>query len=273
MSLSFEKMQGLGNDFVLVDARKTGDLLSPEAAQRICDRHLGIGADGVLTLLPGSGKAAARLHVYNPDGSVAEMCGNGLRCAARVLLEETNAAAVRVETDAGILRCGSRPGRDGTSIASIWAEAGRPEVSPAEELRVGGRAIRGYPVALGNPHFVIFDGPAENEWPELGPAIEHHARFAPSRTNVEFCRRTDEGLILKVWERGAGFTLACGTGACAAVAAACEAGLAQRDQEIAVQLPGGTLYVTLALDGSQTFMRGPAERVFRGTTDLAETAP
>jgi diaminopimelate epimerase len=264
MLVSFEKVQGLGNDFVLVDARKHGSLMAADLARQLCDRHLGIGADGVLTLLPSRGDSAARLHVFNADGTVAEMCGNGLRCAARLLLEEGGSDAVRIETDAGVLRCEARPG-PGDRCATIRAEAGRPTVSPAEKLRVGRRAIRGFPVALGNPHFVIFEGTDESEWGQLGPAVERHPRFAPGKTNVEFARPTRDGLELRVWERGAGFTLACGTGACATVAAACSAGFAKPAQEVAVHLPGGTLWVELAPDGSQVFMRGPAERVFAGS--------
>jgi diaminopimelate epimerase len=267
MRVAFEKMQGLGNDFALVDARRDGRLMSAETARRLCDRHLGIGADGVLTLLSPTGDAAARLHVFNADGSVAEMCGNGLRCAARVLLEESGADAVRIETDAGVLRCEARPGPTGR-CATIWAEAGRPQVFPAETLSAGHRAIRGVPVTLGNPHFVIFEGTSESEWAGLGPEIEHHGRFAPARTNVEFARPTGDGLVLRVWERGVGFTQACGTGACATVAAACSAGIVVPGEEVAVHLPGGTLWVELARDGSQVFMRGPAERVFAGSFEL-----
>lgn len=267
MRVAFEKVQGLGNDFVLIDARQDGRLPSAEAARRICDRHLGIGADGLLTLLPPSGGATARLHVFNADGSVAEMCGNGLRCAARVLLEETGANTVRIETDAGSLRCEARPGPTGR-LDTIWAEAGRPSVGAAEALSVGGLSVHGYPVSLGNPHFVIFEANAAVA--TLGADIERDPRFAPERTNVEFCHVTPEGLDLIVWERGAGFTLACGTGACATVAAACAAGTATPGQEVPVHLPGGTLYVALARDGSQVFMRGPAERVFSGSFEMAE---
>jgi diaminopimelate epimerase len=267
MRLAFEKMQGLGNDFVLVDARRDGRLMTAEQASRLCDRHLGIGADGVLTLLPPKRDGAARLHVFNADGSVAEMCGNGLRCAARVLMEESGADQVRIETDAGVLRC-EAVSEAGRRIGTIRAEAGQPKVSAAETLTVGRWPIRGFPVSLGNPHFVIFEGTSESEWGELGPEIERHGRFAPARTNVEFARATGDGLVLRVWERGVGFTLACGTGACATVAAACRAGLAESGQEVAVHLPGGTLWVELARDGSQVFMRGPAERVFAGSTEL-----
>jgi diaminopimelate epimerase len=267
MRVEFEKMEGLGNDFMLVDARGDGRMMSAETARRLCDRHFGIGADGVLTLLPPSGGGAARLHVFNADGSVAEMCGNGLRCAARVLMEESGAGEVRIETDAGLLRCEAVPER-GRRVGTLRAEAGRPQVFPAETLTAGRWPIRGFPVALGNPHFVIFDETSEGEWGELGPAIERHARFAPARTNVEFARPTADGLVLRVWERGVGFTLACGTGACATVAAACRAGIAAPGEEVAVHLPGGTLWVELAADGSQVFMRGPAERVFTGSLAL-----
>jgi diaminopimelate epimerase len=265
MRVAFDKVQGLGNDFVLIDARRDGRLITTDVARRLCDRHLGIGADGVLTLLPPAGEATARLHVFNADGSLAEMCGNGLRCAARVLLEETGANTVRIEIDTGSLRCEARPGPAGR-LDTVWAEAGRPRVGAAETVDVGSLRIRGTPVSLGNPHFVIFGATAELE--ALGPEIERHPHFAPERTNVEFCRATGEGLDLRVWERGVGFTLACGTGACATVAAACAAGTAPPGQEVPVHLPGGTLWVELARDGSQVFMRGPAERVFSGSLDV-----
>ncbi len=261
MRLAFEKVHGLGNDFVLLDARTGGSTCGPAEVRRLCDRRLGVGADGVLTLLPaGHPDAAARLLVQNADGSEAELCGNGLRCAARVLLDESGEARVAIETAAGLLHCEA-------SGEGIRAEIGRPVVGDPVELSFEGGRISGRPVSIGNPHFVVFGRADREAAAHLGPALENHARFAPARTNVELCERADGGLRVAVWERGCGLTPACGTGASAAVAAAAYEGLVTPGREITVELPGGRLHVRIGPDGSAT-LRGPAVRVFTGRVDL-----
>ncbi len=271
MSLPFQKVHGLGNDFVLLDARVGGTLLSPAVARQICERRTGIGADGVLTLLPARMPGAdARLHIYNADGSEAEMCGNGLRCAAKLLLDERKTPSVAIETPAGVLRCQSGP------AGTIRAEMGRPSVGAPVELSVLGESLTGLPVSLGNPHFVVFFSDAnrisEAEARRLGPALERHPHFAPGRTNVELCAVGPEGLKLVVWERGSGFTQACGTGACAAAVAAVSKRLLPAGPEIPVALPGGRLFVEVAADLSSVGLRGPAQLVFAGELD-AQGAP
>jgi diaminopimelate epimerase len=258
--LRFHKVHGLGNDFVLIDARPSGELLSTQAARRLCERRTGIGADGVLTLLPPRVPgAAARLHIYNADGSEPEMCGNGLRCAAQLLLVEQGGGFVSVETPAGVLRC--EAGADGT----IRAELGRPSVGASIELAVLGETVRGLPVSIGNPHFVVFSPSAsEGTARRLGPSLERHPHFGAARTNVELCAVEAASLRLFVWERGSGFTQACGTGACAAAVAAVSQGLLPAGSEIAVDLPGGRLHVSVAPDLSSVSLRGPAQRVYTG---------
>ncbi len=260
MAFPFEKVQGLGNDFVLFDGRRSPRLISPAGARRLCDRRRGIGADGVLTLLPARGNAAARLHIYNADGSEAEMCGNGLRCAARVLLEEGGERDVRLETAAGLRGCRLEGGE-------IRSEVGRAEVAAPETVSVGGEHVEGCAVSIGNPHFVILAPADARRAGALGPLLERHPRVAPARTNVELCERTADGLRLAVWERGSGLTLACGTGAAASAAAAVKRGLLEADREWPVDLPGGRAFLAVAADFSVA-LRGPAERVFRGEIEL-----
>ncbi|MHB1846855.1 MAG: diaminopimelate epimerase [Deltaproteobacteria bacterium] len=264
MRLAFEKVHGLGNDFLLVDARSSGAMPSPDQARALCDRNRGVGADGILTLLrPRDGRARARLHIYNPDGSVAEMCGNGLRCAASRLLEEAP-GPLFVETDAGARRCERDPGGRG-----ILTEIGRPSLREPEELEVGGQRLRGSAVSLGNPHFVVFASADETSARFLGPLVEQHPRFSPTRTNLELCEAGPEGLRVVVWERGAGLTLACGTGAAAAAAAACALGVAPFGKVRAVDLPGGRLWATVAPDLASVSLRGPAVTVFQGEIELS----
>jgi diaminopimelate epimerase len=274
----FLKYHGLGNDFVLLDRLAGGGPPSAQQAVAACDRRRGIGADGVLTVLP-SERAVARMHVTNSDGSVAEMCGNGLRCVVRYLAERKGVAgdALVVETGAGPKAC-SVHRRDGR-IEEIGVEMGAPILTPARipmaapgerfvsgELSAGGRTLRGTAVSMGNPHLVLFDL-EEAVARELAPLLERHPLF-PARTNVEFVRLRGEGLEVRVWERGCGFTEACGTGACAAAVAAVLEGRQAAGVERAVELAGGTLRILVAPDLSAVRMRGPAELVFEGTTSL-----
>ena len=287
--LVFEKVHGLGNDFVLVDARGEGTTggrgpVTPAGARFLCDRRRGVGADGVLTLLPPRiPGAAARLHIYNADGSEAEMCGNGLRCAAQRLFMDRPGPLV-VETDAGPRRCEARDGL-------VWTALGAPRVGPSEEIDVEGERIVGRPVSMGNPHFVLLLDPASAEASDvgmlrpsglhpsvgeaallqqarrLGPKIERHPRFAPDRTNVEFCELGPDALRCVVWERGSGLTDACGTGAGAAAAAVIADGRWPADRTLPVDLPGGRLWVERAGDAELALV-GPAECVYQGELEL-----
>lgn len=269
---TFFKYQGLGNDFVVIDRRQSGLDVDAALSRRLCDRHFGIGADGVLAILPEPG-TAGRMVVHNADGSVAEMCGNGLRCVARYLAEHDGGrpSTLRVATGAGVLE--SELEWSDTGVERITIAMG-PAMLEAPILPHGGPFVRqpisastephlGTAVSLGNPHLVLLDVPP-SEAARLGPALETHPWF-PTRTNVEFVApRAEGGLVVTVWERGVGLTLACGTGACAAVTASALEGRSPFDAWVPVQLPGGLLEIKVKADRSQVWLKGPAKFVFEG---------
>lgn len=274
MRFEFVKYQGTGNDFVVLDAR-AGAL--PEglaaAAPRVCERHFGIGADGLAIVLPPSGPgAAARMRIVNADGSVPEMCGNALRCVSRHLLE-TGAVAVGVpflvETDAGarsatVLADGHV--RTALGVPDLRPEAvGLPALTPEGPVRLeaAGRPFTFQPVSMGNPHAVVrldtLEGLPLEVW---GPALGAHPAFSAG-ANVEFYAvLSPERARMRVWERGAGATLACGTGACATLAAGVRAGVLAR--AAVLELPGGELRLEWPSDDAPVWLTGPAERVFSG---------
>jgi diaminopimelate epimerase len=263
------KYEGLGNDFVVLDRRASGQDLSAEASRALCERRRGVGADGVLVLLP-SRRAAARMVVHNADGSVAEMCGNGLRCVVKHLLDrDPGRDAVEVETGAGVLP--ARVRREDGEVVEVEVELGPARLqAPHLPRGPGGGPFVGAPVAgvgwpgtavsMGNPHLVLLDAPPEVVR-EHGPRLEHLPGF-PERTNVEAVTRSTDGLRVSVWERGAGLTDACGTGAAAAVAAAVLAEWVPADTFVPVDLPGGRLAVRVSRDLQRTTLRGPARFVF-----------
>ncbi len=263
------KYEGLGNDFVVLDRRDAGDDVSPSASRAICDRRRGVGADGVLVLLP-STRAEARMVVHNADGSIAEMCGNGLRCVAKHLLDRQPARdALEVETGAGVLPARAR--RQGGEVVEVEIELGPARLDarhlpratgggPFVAAPVPGVDWPGTAVSMGNPHLVLLGAPPEVVR-EHGPRLEHLSGF-PDRTNVEGVRRAAEGLRVSVWERGSGLTDACGTGAAASVAAAVVAGWVPPDVFVPVELPGGKLTVRVSADLQRTTLRGPARFVF-----------
>ena len=293
-------MEGLGNDFIVVDLRQVPPppwLDERAVIARLCDRHRGVGADGILAVLPPRPgvTAAARLRVLNADGSEAEMCGNGLRCVARYLFEQLlpleTERVLAIETAAGVLACelhlrGERlpDPLDGCEIeiamgAPRLARAEVPMLGPPAELCVdepivlgglGGETLRITAVSMGNPHAVIFapKGVAGAELLALarrvGPQLETHPAF-PKRTNVELChRRAADEYEVVVWERGCGITQACGTGACAVAVAACRLGHAPPDRWLKIQLLGGVLGVRVLPAEKDVRMRGPARPVFWG---------
>jgi len=263
------KYEGLGNDFVVLDRRATGVDLSPSASRALCDRRRGVGADGVLVLLP-SRRAEARMVVHNADGSVAEMCGNGLRCVAKHLLDrEPGRDALEVETGTGVLPARAR--RVGGEVVEVEIELGPARLGaphlprgtdggPFIAAAVPGVDWPGTAVSMGNPHLVLLGAPPEVVR-EHGPRLEHLPGF-PERTNVEAVSRATEGLRVSVWERGSGLTDACGTGAAASVAAALVAGWVPPDVFVPVELPGGRLTVRMSADLQRTTLRGPARYVF-----------
>jgi diaminopimelate epimerase len=264
VSLRFAKYHGLGNDFVLVEG---GPLMAPERARRVCDRRRGIGADGVVTLLPPrTPGAVATMHIYNSDGSVAEMCGNAIRCVAKHLAERRGLAggALPVDTDAGTKTCTLHRGARG-EVEAVSVEMGPARLLGEEDFRAGGETLHATRVSMGNPHAVIFGEPSAARAAALGPEIE---RAVDGGVNVGFARPGPDGIDLVVWERGAGLTDACGTGACAAAVASIRAGAVKAGVPVQVRLPGGALEITASADLARVTMRGPAERVFEGEADL-----
>ncbi len=264
--LRFAKYHGLGNDFVLLDHRTEGGLVGAELAKRLCDRHRGIGADGVLSLLPSrTAEASLRLHIWNSDGSEAEMCGNGLRCVVRYVLARDGGEVLRVDTDAGL-----RTGQfevDGRVRVTL----GVPVLGPELRFETEDRSLIGRVIHIGNPHFVLApfeQGGLRDLAMRLGPWIQAQAAF-PAGTNVEFFRSEADALELWVYERGAGLTEACGTGAAATVVALDAAHGLGGSNRRKVRLPGGLLDVELERDErggiTQVAIIGEAVRVFEGT--------
>jgi diaminopimelate epimerase len=257
---SFDKYEGLGNDFVVV-AAAAEESVSTEWARAICDRRRGVGGDGILVLLPARAGGDARMRVINSDGSIPEMCGNGLRCAALHVARARGieTGELTIETDAGPLRCAiERRGDD----AIVLADMGIARV--IDDVVVDGVELTR--VDVGNPHAVSFRPVARDQFERLGPTLSTAPAFERG-TNVEFVqieRGARVSLDVLVWERGAGPTLACGTGACAAVAAARSKGHLASDGPVVVRLPGGELEIALDATTGRTTLRGPARRVFGG---------
>ncbi|HEY8042267.1 MAG TPA: diaminopimelate epimerase [Polyangiaceae bacterium] len=260
-SLEFEKYEGLGNDFIVVEAPDER-AISPERASHLCDRRFGVGADGVLLVLPpASASGEVRMRVINADGSIPEMCGNGVRCVALHVARarRLRQGTVRVETDAGERECVVE---DTGADAMVTVDMGPVRLLGERAVDVqGGRVVLAM-ADTGNPHAVLFGTFARADVEHLGPRLATDPGF-PRGTNVEFACVLGDGIDLVVWERGVGITLACGTGACATVAVACDKGLAARGMPVTVRLPGGRLEVTLD-DAGRATMRGPARHVYSG---------
>lgn len=264
----FEKWQGCGNDFVIVDSRVDGEIDSPEKISRICDRHFGIGADGVIYVL-NSNVAEVRMRIFNADGSEAEMCGNGIRCFTKFLLDGTEKNNLSVETGAGILKMNLRENLVTVDMGEPILEAEKIPVAGygnnrviSEPIEIEGQNFKMTCVSMGNPHCVIFvDDLSKINLAEIGPKVESHKIF-PKHVNAEFVQVVGENkLRMRVWERGSGITLACGTGACATAVAANLNGLTK--QSSSVILDGGTLQIDWRAD-NHIFMTGAAEKVFAG---------
>ena len=281
MGLSFSKYHGLGNDFILVDNRQQMlPLLTPAQAIELCDRNFGIGADGVIFALPGEQDADYTMRIFNSDGSEPEMCGNGIRCMAKYLEAlETEAGqppkaphSYKIHTLAGLIVPTLQP--DG----QITVDMGEPRLLAGEipstltaadqkiidsPLTVTDTTYRVTCISMGNPHCITFvDDVANVPLPEIGPLFEQHQVF-PQRINTEFIQvvRSDY-LKMLVWERGAGPTLACGTGACASLVAAVLNG--RCDRAATVELPGGPLHIEWSTADNHIYMTGPAVLVFSG---------
>ncbi len=273
--MKFYKMHGIGNDFVLIDRPYDERRDWSELARRMCDRHYGVGSDGLL-LIRESTVADFRMIMFNPDGSEAEMCGNGIRCFAKHLYDNRliYGTTVSVETGAGVKRLMIEP--KGNLADRVVVDMGRPEFDPFKipvivegpeavdyPLLVGDRQLYLTAVSMGNPHAVHFQDVSVDSFPleRIGPQVEHDALF-PRQVNFEVARvESRERIAVRVWERGAGVTLACGTGACATFAAARRKGLV--DERAILALPGGELELRVGPEG-QMLMAGPAELVFAG---------
>jgi diaminopimelate epimerase len=285
-TVEFAKYQGLGNDFILVDNRSQREpLVTAEQAVALCDRNFGIGGDGVIFALPAEGDADYSMRIFNSDGSEPEMCGNGIRCLARFIAQRDGGdgtAAHRVHTLAGLMQ--PRLMGDGQVCVDMGpptlAVADVPTTLPATrggaavaaELEVAGRTWTVTAVSMGNPHAVVYDsseGPVKIDDLDLagvGPLFESNAVF-PAKTNTEFVEVVSRQHVrMVVWERGAGRTLACGTGACALVVAGVLEGRIDRDCR--VDLPGGPLQIEWRESDGHVYMTGPAELVFAGSVTL-----
>jgi len=271
--LAFTKMHGLGNDFVVIDARTRPVLLSPAERRLIADRRRGIGCDQLIVIEPPRSRAAqAFMRIYNADGAEVGACGNATRCIAGTLMEEGGTSRLSVETEAGLLMA-ERLGPGQVAVDMGAPRFGWQDIPLAQAALdtlhlpiVHGPLADPVAVSVGNPHMVFFVPDAEAiDLASLGPALEHHP-FFPERTNVEVAQIISPSHIrMRVWERGAGITQACGTGACATLAAAFRRGLAGR--HAAIDLDGGRLAVTWREDGS-LLMAGPWAVSFSGTITL-----
>ena len=272
MTLKFTKMQGLGNDFVVLDGIRQRVDLDPARVRALADRHFGVGCDQVLVVEPAQGDADFRYRIFNASGEEVEHCGNGARCFVKFVRDQglTEKREIRVETKNGLIV--PRLEADG----QVTVDMGAPRFAPAdvpftggtgavaEPLDVDGTGVQVSVLSMGNPHAVqvvadVDAAPVATQ----GPRIEHHPRF-PQRVNAGYIEVVDRVTIrLRVWERGAGETLACGTGACAAVVAGIRRGLL--DARVAVRTRGGVLVIGWAGGGAPVLMTGPAATVFEGT--------
>lgn len=282
--MKFTKMQGLGNDYVYVNCIEKRIEHPSETARFVSDRHFGIGSDGLILICP-SEKADFEMEMYNADGSRGEMCGNGIRCVAKYVYDYglTNKKQISVETLGGIKHLELTVANGRVSLVEV--DMGTPKLLPEEipilpvtqgqkqivnePILVGGKEYRMTGVSMGNPHIVVYVEDVKSlQIEKVGPLFENHERF-PNRINTEFARVTDRYTVeMRVWERGSGETLACGTGACAVAAASILNGLTE--DQVTVKLIGGDLRIRWDKESGHIFMTGPAAVVYDGEIDLPE---
>ena len=276
--MKFWKYHGLGNDFILIDGTGGDVVIDPGWCEAMCDRHFGIGADGVLYVMPGEGTDIT-MRIINADGTEAEMCGNGIRCVAKYAYDKglVDREVFSVHTLAGDLEA-TVSVADG-EVRTVKINMGAPILDgrtvPVDHdgrfidqpFEADGVSFRANAVSMGNPHFVTFTEMDDATIDRLGPILECHP-FFPRKTNVEFCRVEDGKIYIRVYERGAAWTLACGTGACASTTAAALNGMVPFDVPVDVHLPGGWLKITVDKDLGYVLMEGPAELVFEGETEV-----
>ncbi|MGL5786438.1 MAG: diaminopimelate epimerase [Bacteroidales bacterium] len=279
--LQFTKMQGAGNDYIYIDGFKEKVTDYRKAAIKLSDRHYGIGSDGLVVILP-SESCDFRMRMFNADGSESEMCGNASRCVARYVYEKglTDKTSITLETGAGtiILNLNLK----NNLVEDVTVDMGEPVLTPSlipvvsekdiilnEEIELADRIWRMTCVSMGNPHTVLFTSNIKDlNLPVIGPLFENHILF-PKRINTEFVEIIDSTTLnMRVWERGAGETLACGTGACAVLVASVLNGYTKR--EVTIHLIGGDLTIRWDETDNHVYMTGPAEFVFDGVTNLLE---
>jgi len=265
----FEKWQGCGNDFVIFDATQNFFVHDANSVKKICDRNFGVGADGVIYVLP-SDCADFKMKIFNADGSEAEMCGNGIRCFAKFIAQKNFFKNLKVETGAGILTVALEKNFVTVDMGEPILDAEKIPVEGtgkiiSQNIEVAGKIFKMTCVSMGNPHCVIFVDDLKNiNLAEIGPLFENNKKF-PRKTNTEFVQVLGENILrMRVWERGSGITLACGTGACATAVAANLNNFAGKI--CTVKLDGGDLQIDWR-ENNHIFMTGAAEKVFSGNID------
>ncbi|MBQ8893243.1 MAG: diaminopimelate epimerase [Clostridia bacterium] len=263
--MQFTKMHGLGNDYLYVYGEVPANIA--ELSTRLSERHFGAGSDGMIYISK-SRIADFKMRIFNADGSEAKMCGNGIRCVGKYVYDKgyTDKTHLKIETLSGTKYLDLQ--LVGGKVKYVTVHMGTATVERDQALTIEGEAVLCTPISVGNPHAVIFvDSIERAPLTTLGPEIEHHAAF-PGGVNVEFVQvLSDHELRMRVWERGSGVTMACGTGACASTMAAIAKRYCDYDTPISVQLDGGTLKIQIAADNTVT-MTGPAETVYEGETEI-----
>lgn len=279
--MRFTKMHGCGNDYIYVDCTDTMIEQPSKVAKLVSDRHFGIGSDGLI-LICSSEKADFRMEMYNADGSEGNMCGNGVRCIAKYVYDYglTDKTGISLETKGGTKYLDLEI-VDGV-VSKVTVDMGRPVLSPnqipvisekerviAEPITILGVEYKMTCISMGNPHAVVFvEDTNELDIEKIGPFFENHSSF-PERINTEFVQVIDrKNIKMRVWERGSGETLACGTGACASVVACVLNGVTE--DEVTVHLLGGDLEIFYDRERESVIMKGPAETVFQGEIDLSK---
>ena len=274
---AFLKMHGLGNDFVLFDARREHLALDAASAKALADRRFGVGCDQVIVIVEGKNGFDAAMRIYNADGGEVESCGNAARCVARLLMEENDSDRVAIDSPGGELFCTD------AGLGSVTVDIGAPRLDWRDiplarvmdtnhvAFEIDGKPFDGVAVNVGNPHCVLFvDSADAAPVATLGPKIEAHSLF-PARINAEFVTVRDRShLRMRVWERGVGITSACGTGACASAVAAYRRGFT--DRKVEVLLDGGALTIEWRESDGHILMTGPATLSFKGDIDLGAYA-
>ena len=280
--IEFWKYHGIGNDFVVIDGTKADPGLTPEQIAFLCDRNFGIGSDGVIYVNPGMDGSDVTMRIFNTDGTEPEMCGNGVRCLAKHAYDFgiVKSQDLVIHTGKGNLGAHCTLAADG-KVDSVRIDMGAPILDPPSvpvkgdgdrvidrEIEIAGVKVHINAVSMGNPHCVMFDDLSDEDVERLGPIIEAGRELFPNKVNVEFAKVTDGKIDIRVFERGVGWTLACGTGACATTTAAALNGLVPFDEPVPVHLPGGDLRITVSKALDRVLMDGPARLVYRGEIEL-----